>query len=97
MDHKKVIIEELEEALKICLKPLCNPEVHPWKDRGGIRLGVNLTVLAYTPQFKKQVSILVLNLKSKIVTFSVQHILHEQQSNVVSLLSVQRFCTTHHL
>ena len=56
MDHKKVIIEELDEALKMCIKPLCNPEIHPWKDDKELKLDVTLTVLAYTPQFKNRVS-----------------------------------------
>ena len=58
MDHKKVIIEELDEALKMCIKPLCNPEIHPWRDDKELRLDVTLTVLAYTPQFKNRVSLI---------------------------------------
>ena len=56
MDHKKVIIEELDEALKMCIKPLCDPEIHPWRDDRELKLDVTLTVLAYTPQFKNRVS-----------------------------------------
>ena len=57
MDHKKVIIEELDEALKMCIAPLCTPELQPWKDEPNLPLDVNLTVIAYIPQFKNKVFI----------------------------------------
>eukprot|EP00116_Pleurobrachia_bachei_P000293 sb/3460555/ len=57
MDYKKVIVEEMEDVLRSCLSSLIDKESapHPWSEDPELPLVVNMTVLAFTPQFENRI------------------------------------------
>lgn len=68
MYHKKVVIEELNQALKKCVKPLSEPRCHPW-NTGDYSYNVTVSVIAFTPQMSSVSLRLEINLVFKFIIF----------------------------